>query len=77
METTSNLIKNANEFLDSLNGINKKLKEIVDRINKKKIDKSELNDIISTLEKNLEVLQDLKSKMEFLEFDSHTKMLES
>ncbi|AIJ05582.1 hypothetical protein JH146_0735 [Methanocaldococcus bathoardescens] len=73
MENTSNLIKNANEFLDSLNGINNKLKEIVDKIKNKTIDKTELSNIISTLEKNLEILQDLKSKMEFLEFDSPYK----
>lgn len=51
MESTSNLIKNANEFLDSLNEINDKLKEVVGKIKNKTIDKTKLSDIILTLEK--------------------------
>ncbi|NPA62882.1 MAG: DUF530 domain-containing protein [Methanococci archaeon] len=73
MDSTGNLINSANEFLDSLSGLNEKIKTVVEKIKNKKIDKSELSDIISTLEKNLKILQDLKSKMEFLEFDSPYK----
>ncbi|WP_456417588.1 DUF530 family protein [Methanocaldococcus sp.] len=69
MDNASNLIEIANEFLDSLSELNNKLKEVVIKIKNKNIDEIEFNNIISTLEENLKTLQNLKSKMEFLEFD--------
>ncbi|ENN96319.1 hypothetical protein J422_03129 [Methanocaldococcus villosus KIN24-T80] len=55
---TSNLIKEANEFLDNI---------------KIDFEKNNLDDIIKKLKDNIKILQELKSKMEFLEFDNPYK----
>ncbi|WP_423792234.1 DUF530 family protein [Methanocaldococcus indicus] len=62
----SNLIKIANEFLDNIK-IMDKLKNIGN------LKDEDLNILINELMENINFLQDLKNKMEFLEFDAPYK----
>ncbi|UXM84298.1 DUF530 domain-containing protein [Methanococcus aeolicus] len=68
MEDSSSLIKRCNEYLTELQQFREYLLEL--RANKTNIDKSTYDEITNKLKENLEILEDLKEKMEICGFDT-------
>ena len=68
MEDSSSLIKRCNEYLTELQQFREHLIKL--RANKTNIDKSTYDKTINKLKENLEILEDLREKMEICGFDT-------